>query len=245
MKKTLSILLLSLFVMGANWAQTASEIMEKMEQNMSSKTQISRSQMIIYGRRGQRVVESKSYAEGNKKAYTEYLAPARERGTKMLKLEDRLWIYSPATDRSIQLSGHLLRQSVMGSDLSYEDMMEDRKLQEIYTVKLLATEEQQGEALWVLELSAKVEGLSYPKRKIWVHQSYYVPVKEELYAKSGQLLKELTFSDIEAFGTRYYPRRTHYKDVLKKGKGTDFILLELELDAEIPAHYFNKAILKR
>jgi len=245
MKKILSSLVLSLFMMAPNWAQTASEIIAKMDENMNAKTQISRSQMVIHGRRGSRTVESRTYSEGSQKAYTEYLAPARERGTKMLKLGDRLWIYSPATDRSIQLSGHMLRQSVMGSDLSYEDMMEDRKLQEIYSLRLLGEEELQGQQVWVLELLAKVEGLSYPKRKIWVDQRYYVPLKEELYAKSGQLLKELTFSEVKAFGDRYYPRVTHYKDALKKGKGTDFILLELALDEEIPEYYFNKSVLKR
>lgn len=231
--------------MAPNWAQTASEIIAKMDENMNAKTQISRSQMVIHGRRGSRTVESRTYSEGSQKAYTEYLAPARERGTKMLKLGDRLWIYSPATDRSIQLSGHMLRQSVMGSDLSYEDMMEDRKLQEIYSLRLLGEEELQGQQVWVLELLAKVEGLSYPKRKIWVDQGYYVPLKEELYAKSGQLLKELTFSEVKAFGDRYYPTVTHYKDALKKGKGTDFILLELALDEAIPEYYFNKSVLKR
>ena len=29
----------------------------------------------------------KGYAEGNEKAFTEYLAPEREKGTKMLKLD--------------------------------------------------------------------------------------------------------------------------------------------------------------
>jgi hypothetical protein len=72
--------------------------------------------------------------------FTEYLFPEREKGTKMLKLNDRLLIYSPTTDRTIQLSGHLLRQSVMGSDLSYEDMMEERKLSEVYSAKIIQEE---------------------------------------------------------------------------------------------------------
>ena len=45
---------------------------------------------------------------GEFKNFTEYLSPEREKGTKMLKLDDRLWIYSPTTDRIIQISGHLL-----------------------------------------------------------------------------------------------------------------------------------------
>ncbi|MFT7068262.1 MAG: hypothetical protein ACJAZY_001143 [Spirosomataceae bacterium] len=103
-----------------------------MDKNMNAKTRIVTSKMIINGRRGSRTVSSKSYTEGDKKSFTEYLSPEREKGTKMLKLDDMLWIYSPSSDRTIQLSGHMLRQSVMGSDMSYEDVMEDRKLTEMY-----------------------------------------------------------------------------------------------------------------
>ena len=60
---------------------------------------------------------------GSEKAFTENLSPAREAGTKMLKLKDKLWTYSPQTDRIIQISGHMLRQSINGSDMSYKDMM--------------------------------------------------------------------------------------------------------------------------
>ena len=62
----------------------------------------------------------------------------------MLKLNDKLWTYSPQTDRVIQISGHMLRQSVMGSDMSYNDMMEDRSLEEMYEAKLDGSVELNG-----------------------------------------------------------------------------------------------------
>ena len=57
------------------------------------------------------------YTYDDFQSYTEFLSPPREAGTKMLKLQDELWTYTPATDRVIRISGHMLRQSVMGSDL--------------------------------------------------------------------------------------------------------------------------------
>ena len=113
------------------------EVMERMDQNMSAKTRVLTSKMIIHGIRSSRTIESKTWAEGDKKSYSEYLSPPREAGTKMLKLENSLWIYSPSTDRTIQISGHMLRQSLMGSDLSYEDMMEDPELLKLYDAKVL------------------------------------------------------------------------------------------------------------
>ena len=168
-----------------------------------------------------------------------------QKSTKMLKLGNRLWIYSPSTDRTIQLSGHLLRQSVMGSDLSYEDMMEERKLSEIYTANIIGDEVYNEIEVWVVELIAKVEGLAYHKRTIWIDKNKYVPLKENLFAKSGTLLKSTTFSDVKRIDSRWFPMKMNYKDVLKSGNGTDFIILDISFDTQIPDNYFSKNILKR
>ena len=163
------------FNLEAQSTPEALDIIEKVDANMVSKTSIVESKMVIQGRRKSRTVVSKGYSEGDKKSFTEYLAPAREKGTKMLKLDDKLWIYSPSTDRTIQLSGHMLRQSVMGSDLSYEDMMEDRELTDIYDAKVIGEDTLDGQKTWVLELNAKVDDVSYAKRKMWVDQERFVP----------------------------------------------------------------------
>lgn len=246
--KNITTIFLLILIAGITTAQEtpdATTIINKVDYNMSSDSKITKSQMVVHGRRNSRTLESVSYTKGHEESYTEYLAPDREKGTKMLKLEDRLWIYTPSTDRTIQISGHMLRQSVMGSDLSYEDMMEDRKLLDIYDAKIIGEETIGGKNCWVLELYAKVEDASYQKRKMWIEQEHYVPLKEELFAKSGQLLKMTELSDVKQVDGRWYPHKINYKDMLKDGKGTDFIVLEVQIDAEIPAHILTKAALRK
>ena len=247
MKKTIiNILLIIAGITAiAQESPDAKTIIDQVDFNMTSETKITKSQMVVHGRRNSRTLESISYTKGHDESYTEYLAPEREKGTKMLKLEDRLWIYTPSTDRTIQLSGHMLRQSVMGSDLSYEDMMEDRKLLEVYNAKVIGEEDIDGSSTWVLELKAKVEDAAYQKRKMWIEKEHYVPLKEELFAKSGQLLKKTVLSDVKQVDGRWYPHKINYKDMLKDGKGTDFIVLEIQIDAEIPAHILTKAALRK
>ena len=223
---------------------SGAEILERVDQNMSSETRVFSSKMIIHGRRGSRTVVSKSWAEGEEKAFTEYLAPAREKGTKMLKLKDRLWMYSPSTDRTIQISGHMLRQSVMGSDLSYEDMMEDKKLTHHYEAAVTGREAVDGFQCWVLELTAKTKDVAYYKRRLWVDQSREIPLREELFAKSGKLLKKTELSNIMRHGSRWYPGKMSFKDMLKKGAGTEFIIDEIRFDVEIPEHQLTKASLR-
>jgi len=245
--KTIKHILLSLAILfsGNLLAQTADEILDKIDQNMSADNRVVESSMTIHGKRRSRTMISITYSVGDQKSFTEYLSPAREKGTKMLKLENQLWIYSPSTDRTIQISGHMLRQSVMGSDLSYEDMMDDRKLTDVYNANLIGKEEIVGAESFILELIAKVEDAAYYKRKIWVDTKHYVPLKEELYAKSGQLLKRTDLSDIKQIQGRWFPTKMIYKDMLKQGDGTEFIVLSIKFNEEIPDYIFTKAALKQ
>jgi outer membrane lipoprotein-sorting protein len=223
----------------------AKEILDKVDKNMSSKNRIFESEMIIHGRRTSRSITSISYSAGTKQSFTEYLSPARDKGTKMLKLENQLWIYSPSTDRIIQISGHMLRQSVMGSDLSYEDMMDDRKLTDIYSAKISGNETIDGRNTSILELTAKVEDVSYYSQKIWVDMERYVPLKQEMFAKSGQLLKRTLLSDVKQIQGRWFPMTIIYKDVLKEGNGTEFKMTSVKFDQIIPDYIFTKAALKQ
>ena len=43
---------------------------------------------------------------------------------------------------------------------------------------------------------------------------------------------------------RWYPKKIVFKDMLKKGDGTEFIIDEIEFDKEIDAYIFTKASLK-
>jgi outer membrane lipoprotein-sorting protein len=225
--------------------QDAAEILKKVENNLSSDNRIFESTMTIHGQRSSRTITSKTCAEGGRKSFTQYLSPAREQGTKMLKLENQLWIYSPSADRIIEISGHMLRQSVMGSDLSYEDMMDDRKLTDTYTATIAGSEIIDGRNTWILELTAKVTDIAYQKRKMWVDNERYVPLREELFAKSGQLLKRTTLSEVKQFSDRWFPTKIIYKDMLKQGDGTEFVITSVKFNQAIPDYIFTKAALKQ
>jgi len=229
----------------ASYAQTGEEIIKRVDKNISAENTVSEITMIIHGKRNQRTLKAKSYTVGNEKSFTEYLYPAGSKGTKMLKLGNSLWIYSPSTDRTIQISGHMLRQSVMGSDLSYEDMMEDRKLLDVYNVKLQGKDTMNGRNCYVLELTAKITDVAYYSRRIWIDTERYVSMKQELYAKSGQLLKVFTFSDFKKIDSRWYPMKINFKDALKQGDGTDYIINSIKFNQQIPDYIFSKAALKQ
>tara|TARA_Y100001947_G_C10307703_1_gene290162 strand:- start:343 stop:1095 length:753 start_codon:yes stop_codon:yes gene_type:complete len=249
MKNMIYILLATLFAVeasGQEAAMTAEALVRAMDKNLNAKTRVLTSKMIVHGRRVSRTIKSRNWVKGINQAYTEYLAPPREAGTKMLKSGDKLWTYSPQTDRVIQISGHMLRQSVMGSDMSYNDMMEDRPLTDLYEATVEGSEMIDGRKHWILFLEARVKGLSYPKRRAWVDSEYLLPMKEELYAKSGKLLKSTSMDGIKKVRDRWFPTRFIFKDELKKNsKGTEWIIDDIAFDTDIPDFRFEKAMLRK
>jgi len=246
MKRSLLFIILALAaLLSAQKAPSPSSILKAVDKNMLSATSKSTTRMVIHSKRSSRTVESINYSSGSDKYYSEYTAPPREKGTKMLKVGDKLWIYEPASDRTVQISGNMLKQSVMGSDLSYEDFMEEAKLEESYTATVTGDSKYDGREVWVLDLTAKKKNLAYHKLKLYVDKERYVVLYQYMYAKSGKLLKTIRAGNVSRVGTRWYPRYILFKDELKDGKGTEYFVDSIAFDLSIPAVTFTKAMLKK
>ncbi len=234
----------SIFLLSQNI--TISKILEKIDKNQTADAKIATTTMIINNRRGTRKIISKIWMKGSQKSFSEYLFPAREKGTKMLKIDNKLWMYNPDADRIIQLSGHLLRQSVMGSDLSYEDYMEDDKLAELYEASIDSISVHNDRKCWIISLESKVKNNAYAKRKIWVDQERFIVLSEERFAESGKLLKKTDIPEVIFIDGRWFPKRIVFRDMLNKSsKGTELIIDTIEFDVDIPDSFFSKAKLRK
>jgi len=223
----------------------AHRLLVEVDKNMWASTKHIDGRLIIDNGRRIRTLSMESWMEGVTKSYSYYKAPARERGTKMLKLEKKLWMYTPHTDRKILIAGHLLRQSMMGSDLSYEDMMEDEKISEAYIGTIDGVEEMEGVKTLAMTLKAKRKTKTYQTLKIWVDPVKNIVLKEEAYAKSGKLLKLIRFKEYRKVGSRLFPRMMIFRDMLKENTKTTYMFDKIQFDIEIPAKYFSQRILKR
>jgi len=241
---TILILSLSFLLMGQDIK--SDQILEKIDDNMVIQDAVMTSEMTIHSRMGTRTIKSKSWIKNANTSLVEYLSPPREEGKKMLKTGNKLWIYTPEpNNRIISISGHLLNQSVMGSDLSYEDFMEEESLSESYSSEIIGQEKIDGRECYILKLEATVSDVNYHSRKIWVDKERWLPLKEERYAKSGKLLKKTEILDVFQVKDRWYPKKIRFKDMLSEGKGTVYKIESLKLDQNIPEIKFTKAALRR
>ncbi len=224
---------------------TANEILDKIDKNMVSSTVYYSAQMIIHQRNRINAKEMRVWSEGKKNAFVEFLSPARDKGTKYLRLDESLWMFLPSIEKTIKISGHLLRQSMMGSDFSYEDSLDRIRLQEDYTATIIGEELLNNRLCYVLDLIAAKKEVTYYRRKMWIDKEQFIGLKTELYAHTRKLLKVMTANTIERVQNRYYPVHVEMRDQLRKNTYTEFIITEIEFDVDIPGSIFSLRNLER
>ena len=97
----------------------------------------------------------------------------------------------------------------------------------------------------VIKLAAKEKDVAYHSRKVWVDKERWLPIKEERFARSGRLLKTFEITAVFKQDNRWYPKRMVFKDMLSKGKGTEYIIESIDFKIKIPEYKFSKAALRK
>jgi outer membrane lipoprotein-sorting protein len=250
MKNTITFLFLTIsgiiasLCLGADL--TSEQILRKIDDQMLTKTSYMEAEMtIISSDSSPRTLKFKAYSIGRDLALMEYTAPAREKGIKFLRREKTMWLYFPLADRIRQIKDHMLREGMMGSDFSYEDASETDSVYDHYNSNLLGQEKFSGRDVYVLELIAKDNEVTYQKRRLWVDTEWFVPLKEELFAKSGMLLKELQMGDVKTIGGHYYPTTWIMINKLTATSSTELKLTDIKIDIPVDENLFSLENLKR
>lgn len=195
-------------------------------------------EMIIEYQGKRFVKEFKAFGRQNRDNFIEF-TNSEDRGTKYLKKDGRLFVFSPDTEQVMPISGHMLKESMMGSDLSYEDTIENEGLAKRYTATLAGSDSFGGREVWVLDLAAIRKTESYPRQRLLVAKDTLDVLHYDLYALSGARLKEYNLIRIEPIGSRRFPVESEMRDLLRKGSRTVFRIGNVEIDKPISDSVFS------
>lgn len=226
-------------------ALTVEEIVERLDRNTTAGTMSYRARMAISIGGEVRTKEFEGWAEGEDRASIEFTAPARDRGTRFLKLGDEMWMWLRDVGKSTRLAGHMLRQSFAGSDFSYSDAARNTKLLDDYEVEAAGTDSLDGREMLVIELAAKRPDVDYARQRLWVDTTEFIARRSELYAASGRLLRTLAVEEVRRVGGRNYPVRVRMVNELRANTWTELEFTELKLDVAIPRDVFTRGWLER
>ncbi len=183
-----------------------------------------------------------------------FLAPAEVRGTATLLVEhadgdDDIWIYLPALHKVRRLVANNKKDSFVGTDFSYGDIIGHRV--EDWTYQLVGHETVDGHDTYVLEATPKTDAVrdtsGYGKRKVWIRVDNYVAVKATYWDGGGALLKELTATDVRSIEPKT-DKWQAFRLVMENrqtGHHTELVFTKLEVgvglrDDEFSERYLDK-----
>lgn len=219
-------------------AQSAEEIVRKLEANQTHDTSRVEGRMIIHDRFGRRTSEFIMYSRGSDEALIEFTS-AEEAGQKVLRTDDEIYLFYPDASELIRLQGAALRQSMLGSDVSYEDMTGNKGLLDTYEVTLDGQEAVDGRACYALDLEATSRDVAYPRQKLWVDAELFVMREAEQYALSGRLLKVMEVEELMRRSGKVFPSHIVVRDQLKQNTRTEFIIETAEINVDLPPRIFS------
>ena len=177
------------------------------------------------------------YSKGQDKSLMKIVAPARDKGKKILLNGDNLWMYMPDVSRPIRLSR---KQAFMGSTFSNEDLA-DSGWADNYSAEIT---DQKG-SLILLTLTAKKKDVAYAKIEMWIDDKTKVPTEAVYFGLSGKAIKKMMFSNPQTIAGLLRPLDMKMEDLLEEGAYTEVKMIAMEELKSVPDYMFDQTQMGR
>jgi outer membrane lipoprotein-sorting protein len=237
MKRLLITMLMALIAASSGFALTANEIVSKLEANEQGSMQAT-ARFEITDAFGTRVKTIRISGASNLDMLLEFTNP-EEKGQKILRLKNEIYLYFPKAEEVIHLQGSALKDSVMGSDFSYEDLTGGKSILDKYSATLEGSEQVDGAECYKITLIATKKDVVYPKEELWIDTSLFAYRKGLFYSQSGKLIKEMTARDLVTVSGKTIPTNTEMVDAMKKNSKTVFVLSNIKLGIKLDPKLFS------
>ncbi|MFZ5864219.1 MAG: outer membrane lipoprotein-sorting protein [Nitrospirota bacterium] len=239
---------------------TAREIMEKNFFVTKTKTLTSDATMVLINDKGQRrerksTTISKLQPNGvDSKLLVTFLLPTDIKGTAFLQIEhsdgdDDLWIYLPALKKSRRLVANNKKDSFVGSDFSYGDILLPKV--DLYQHTLIRSEVVDGYDCYVIESIPRNETVKrdsgYGKKTTWVRKDNFLETKVTFLDTAGRPLKTEIVSgheQVESSPERWIARRREMENHQTDHK-TIFTFDRVEVGKPVPDEFFTTRSIER
>ncbi len=166
--------------------------------------------------------------------------PEVQRGQGYLKVGKNMWFYDPESRKFSHIS---LKENFAGTDAKNSDFSKS-KLAKDYSV-ISHSEGKLGRFdVYILELKAKNNEVTYPYMKLWVTKNPHLVLKVENYSLNKRLLRISYYPRYARVGDSYIATRMIFIDNLVKNKKTQISLENLSVE-KLPDYVFTKSYVER
>jgi outer membrane lipoprotein-sorting protein len=244
MKKLLFLLITTSFF--SLHAQTAKDIIKKMDDKMQGNSNRSVMKMTVVRPDWKREVTMKGWSLGREFSLILITAPARDKGQVFLKRKTEMWNWQPSIDRVVKLPPSMMLQSWMGSDFTNDDLVKQSSIVEDYNHTLKGDTIIGGFSAYQIVMIPKPNAaVVWGKIVACVEKKEFNQLLVRYYDEEGVLVNTLVMSDIRMIGGRVLPCKLEMFPHDNPKQKTVIEYIELEFDLNLKEDFFSMQNMKR
>lgn len=183
-----------------------------------------------------------------------FLFPGDVEGTGYLQIQhydgdDDMWIYLPALKKVRRLVANNKKDSFVGSDFSYGDIL--LPVVDTYRHTLLRSEPLDGEDCYVIESVPATEQIKkdygYAKKIAWIRKGNFMEKKVEYFDTSGRPLKTQVIPEVREVDPVAHKWWASKREVVnhQTGHSTRFVTESLDAKEAVREDFFTTRYLER
>lgn len=189
----------------------------------------------------QSVTQVRVYRRDAKKQFTTLiLLPEVNKGQGYLREDDNVWFYDPSSRKfsHSSIKENLQNSEAKNSDFTASSLVEDYQVQAI-------TEGMIGKyPVWILDLKARTNEVSYDRIKISVRKDQTMTLRREDFSVNGRLMRTTLYPKYVSLEKKLIPSQILIVDEINKGEKSQITLAEQSVE-KLPDKVFTKAFLEQ
>ncbi len=168
------------------------------------------------------------------------LEPRVRRGEGYLQLGETAWSYDPESREFgvFSMKENFQDSEARNSDFSSLTVSESYEITDIQQARLGSFD------VYLLDLKALNDRVTFPRIRFWVRQDNYLVLKEEMYSLSGRLMRTGLITSYARVSGRFVPTKILYVDNLNQGERTEITARNISFQ-DIPDSVFTRSYLER
>ena len=168
------------------------------------------------------------------------LEPEDRKGQGYLRVEDNMWMYDPISRKFSHTS---LKERFENTDARHSDFRRSTTAEDYDIANV--TEGKLGKySVYILELEAKHEEVTFPFKTIYVTQNSNLVLKTEDYSLTERLMRTSLYPKYAKIGDQYVATTAIFIDELTEGSKTQINISEISVE-KLPEYVFTKAYVER
>ena len=204
--------------------------------------------MRVKTRRYQRTVSMQVWSKGTEKFLARITAPAKEKGTATLKVDDQMWNYLPKVDRTIKVPASMLSGSWMGSHFSNNDLVGAVRFSENYDCDITESSDSESYAqpVWIVSCVPHEDTpVVWGRVELVLAKSDELPIATRFYSERDELVRTMSYEDVRDLGGIRVPTLMRAVPADEPDEFTEMTYDDLKLNVEVPDRIFSLQSLKR